>query len=196
MGSLAKSLGIGIGAAALGSFLFPETASYITGGLVGSSGASSTADALSKSSSIWSDPTVLSSGILAGTSLLSGLFGSSSQDELNQAQLAEEKRQFDLTMALKQADLQQALEIAKLQAGASRGGGDTGRSASIAANAALKQARANLIAKGAEQKAQAMQLPLAARNNQSNAAQTTGTQSGMFFNNLIANLQRPALGVS
>lgn len=138
-------------------------------------------------SSIFSNPSVVSSGILAGTSLLSGLFGDSG-DDINYAQLEEQKRQADLDMAYKTAALAQALEIAKMQA-ASQGGGGNG--AGVAAQ--LKIARANAIANNTAQKAEAMQIPLAARSQQAQTAQNTGTQSGAFFNNLISLLQAPAI---
>ncbi len=213
MGGLSKILkpvGIGLGAAALGSYLFPQTMSSITGGLLGSSATPSAAssvlgdididingdgligenaigDILNKSSpSIWSNPTVLSSGILAGTSLLGGLFGSSAEDELAQASLEEQKRQFDAKMALEQAQLAQALEIAKL-----RGGGGGGNGAAV--NAQLRIAKANLRNQVNENKAQAMQMPLQYLGNQAAAAQNTGAQQGTFFNNMAQILQSPAL---
>lgn len=198
LSSIAKPLGIGIGAAALGSLLFPQTTSMLTGGLLGNDTGTGLLSGLgatgaSQSSSIWSNPTVLSSGILAGTSLLSGLFGSSAEDaaaDLAQQRLDEEKRQFDAQLALKQQDLQNAIEIAKIQASASRAGSN---GASIAAAAALKQAKANALGQAAQNKMTALQIPLAAIANQSAAAQTAGAQSGQFFNSLIPSLQRPAL---
>lgn len=198
LSSIAKPLSIGIGAAALGSLLFPQTTSMLTGGLLGSDTGTGLLSGLGatgagQSSSIWTNPTVLSSGILAGTSLLSGLFGSSAEDaaaDLAQQRLDEEKRQFDAQLALKQADLAQALEIAKIQASASRAGSN---GASIAAAAALKQAKANALGQAAQNKMTALQIPLAAIANQSAAAQTAGAQSGSFFNGLIPSLQRPAL---
>ena len=198
LSSIAKPLGIGIGAAALGSLLFPQTTSMLTGGLLGNDTGTGLLSGLgatgaSQSSSIWSNPTVLSSGILAGTSLLSGLFGSSAEDaaaDLAQQRLDEEKRQFYAQLALKQQDLQNAIEIAKIQASASRAGSN---GASIAAAAALKQAKANALGQAAQNKMTALQIPLAAIANQSAAAQTAGAQSGQFFNSLIPSLQRPAL---
>lgn len=190
------------GSAILGSYLFPETTSYLTGGMLGSDAAGAGAsgasygDMLGKaagtSSSIWSNPTVLSSGILAGTSLLTNLFGPNTEQatiDLNKASLAEKQREFDQNQELEKAQLAQALEIAKLQSGAA------GRAAGITAAANKSIAKANLIANAASEKAKALQLPLVARKNQSDAAQTTGAQSGAFFNQLMAGLQRPALGV-
>lgn len=201
LSKLVKPLGIGLGAAALGSLLFPQTASMMTGGVLGSDsgtgllsgmGTSTALPATMQSSSVFSNPTVLSAGILAGTSLLSGLFGSNSQDEASQAALEENQRQFDATMAYKQAEMAQALELAKMQlAAGGRSGGDGG--AGIAAATALKQARANAIQNAAQQKISALQIPLAARANQMQAAQTTGAQSGDFFASIIPSLQRPAL---
>lgn len=201
-----------IGAGILGSFLFPQTTSMLTGGLLGSStgtgafgdlfgsslsSAGAAAGGAQAASSIWSNPTVLSSGILAGTSLLSGLFGTNSDEDaikLKEAELAENARQFDATLALKQADLAQAIEIAKIQAGAaSAGAGAQVASANIARDSALRQARAQLIQNTATQKGQALQIPLVARGQQADKAQTTGLQSGQFFNMLIPSLQRPAL---
>ena len=158
---------------------------FITGIFDGGSSAAS------GGSSIWSNPTVLSSAILAGTQLVSGLFGSSSEEEAAQQQADEQKRQFDATLALKQADLAQALEIAKLQIAARGGGGDGG--AGAARDAALRQARANAIGQAAQMKIAGMKLPLEAMQAQSEAAQQTGQSSGQFFNSLIPNLEAPAL---
>lgn len=148
-------------------------------------------------SSIWSNPQVVSSGILAGTSLLGGLFGGSAEEDakqLSEAQLAEQQRQFDAKLELEKAQMAQALQIAQINAGAARAGaGSAAASANIARDTALRQARANAIGQATEMKTQALQLPAAARLNQSNAAQNTGAQSGLFFNSLIPNLQRPAL---
>jgi hypothetical protein len=149
--------------------------------------ASPTAD----TSSIWSNPNVLSAGILAGTSMLSNLFGGSSADDLASQQFTESQRQFDADMAYKQAALAQQLAIAQLGQGGGGGGGDGG--AGIAARTQRDIAKANLIDKSADKKIAALQMPLEYKTNQINAAQTTGTQSGAFFNNLMAGLQRPAL---
>ena len=129
--------------------------------------------------SIWSDPTFLSSALIAGTSLLSGLFGSSAEDE--QSALARDK--FDWEKQKYDEQMAQALEIAKLQAS---GGG-------AARDAALRQTRAQLMQANAEQQAGAMQLPLAARTRQSAAAQATGEQSGQLYAQLASSLQQPAL---
>lgn len=215
MSGLSKLLGPALaigGSALLGSYLFPETTSYMTGGLMGSAG-SGIAPNLSASqnigpltsgignldlsslstpaaASIFSNPTVLSSGILAGTSLLSGLFGGSAEEEANKIALAEQQRQFDAKLALEQAQMAQALEIAKINA-ASRGGGGGGNGAAVSAQ--LKIAKANLANQYAQQKVQAKQIPLEAMANQMNAAQTTGIQSGANFNALAQILQNPAL---
>lgn len=201
------------GAALLGSYFFPETTFGATGGLLGtdpmSAGGSSFIGPLlsggtaaaTGGASIWANPTVLSSGILAGTSLLTGLFGSSAEEDnaqLMRDKLDEEKRQFDATLALKQSDMAQAIEIAKIQAGASgaaarAGAGAQVASANIGRDSALRQARASVIQNAATQKSQALQIPLAARGEQAERAQNTGLQSGIFFNSLIPNLQRPAL---
>lgn len=200
-------LGLGLGAAALGSFLFPQTTSMITGGMLGSSGTSGVGPVASgatygsmlggQSSSIFTNPTVLSAGILAGTSLLTNMFGSNAQDDaakLNEAQLAENARQFDASLALKKEELAQALQLAQLQAGAARSAGNGAvQSANIARQTALQQARAGVIGQAAQGKAQALQLPIAAGEERVNAAQTTGAQSGSFFNNLVQGLQQPAL---
>lgn len=189
---IAKPVGIGLGATALGSILFPQTAASLTGGVLGNSQGtglfSGSGDA--GGSSVWSNPTVLSSGILAGTSLLSGLFGSSAEEDayaIQQANLAEEQRQFDLRMELEKAQLAQALEIAKLQASAGSG------AAGAAAAAQRAIAKSNAIGDAANMKAQALQIPLGALQNLSNAAQTTGVKSGEFFNSLAPTLMAPAL---
>lgn len=192
---IAPAAGIAVGAGLLGSYFFPETMGAATGGIFGSS--TPAVNSLSKeTASIWANPTVLSSGILAGTSLLSGMFGQQEGDitEAGQAALDEQKRQFDLTMALKQADLAQALEIAKIQAGAAgAGSGAAVSAANINRDSQLRQAKASLINNAAQQKSQALQIPLAARSEQAERAQNTGTQSGAFFNNLMQGLQTPAL---
>lgn len=184
-----------VGAGVLGSYFFPETMGSMTGGMLGTSTAT---DALSAgaATSMWRDPSVLSAGILAGTSLLGGLFGQQEGDmtPAGQAALDEQKRQFDLTMALKQADLAQALEIAKIQAGAAgAGSGAAVSAANINRDSQLRQAKAQLINAGAQQKSQALQIPLAARSEQAERAQNTGTQSGIFYNNLMQGMQAPAL---
>lgn len=181
-------VGLAVGGTALGSFLFPETFGSITGGLLGSSSTAAPAvGAEVASNSVFSNPSVLSAGILAGTSLLSNLFGSSDQEELAQQTLAENQRQFDEELALKRESLAQALEIAKLQAGGA------GSGAAAARDAALRTAKMQVIGQAAGLKSQALQIPLAARSKQADMAQNTGVQSGMFFNSLIPNLQRPAL---
>lgn len=197
---IAKPAGLLLGGAALGGMLFPETFGGLTGGLFGASqntpgqtnllgfGVGSAEGAAG--SSVFSNPTVLSAAILSGTSLLSGLYGSSSADELSQAQLEEEKRQFDAKLALEREQLAQALEIAKIQAGGA------GSGAGAAAAAQLKIAKANAIKSAAENKAVALQLPLAGRKAKTEAAQTTGIQSGAFFNQLIPGLQRGALAAA
>lgn len=199
---IVKPAGIVLGGAALGGMLFPETFGGLTGGLFGASqstpgqtnllgfGIGGTGAAGAASSSVFSNPTVLSAAILSGTSLLSGLYGSSSADELSQAQLEEEKRQFDAKLALEREQLAQALEIAKIQAGGA------GSGAGAAAAAQLKIAKANAIKSAAENKAVALQLPLAGRKAKTEAAQTTGIQSGAFFNQLIPGLQRGALAAA
>lgn len=221
---IGKPLAIGAGAAMLGSYLFPQTTSMLTGGLLGDNGtgfsgigplasgrdyshllAGGSAASLpsgidygalagavtgGKESSIWSNPTVLSSGILAGTSLLGGLFGSSSEEDqlaLQQAQLEETKRQFDAKMGLEQQQLAQALELARIQSGGAS------RAAGISAAAQRAIAEANAIGNAATMKSQALQIPLAARENQVQAAQNTGAQSGNFFASIIPSMQRPAL---
>lgn len=190
---LSKILGIGAGLAGAyygGSYLFPETFGA-TAANIGpvASGAeyANMLDAGSKAS-VFSNPTVLSSGILAGTSLLGGLFGSSAEEEALKQQQALTQQQFDAEMAYKQAALAQALEIAKINAASGGGGGGNG--AAVAAQ--LKIARANAIANNAAQKAEAMKLPLQF-DNRAATAQNTGAQSGSFFNNLAQLLQAPAL---
>lgn len=204
MGGLSKILGgaaaVG-GAALLGSYLFPSTTSSLTGGLLGSTGttgigpvasgtdyAAMLGDVSPQASSIFSNPTVLSSGILAGTSLLGGLFGNSADEEARAAAEAEAKRQFDAKLALEQAQLLQNLEIAKINAAARGGGGGNG----AAVSAQLKIAKNAAIAANAAQRAQAMQIPLQ-YDKRAETAQNTGAQSGSFFNNLTQLLQAPAL---
>lgn len=201
---IAKPLGIGLGAAALGSVLFPQTTSMLTGGLFGSDtgtgllsggGAGGAAQyfmpgGAPEAESIWRNPTVLSSGILAGTSLLSGLFGTDQEEAnlaLKQAALDEEKRQFDAKMGLEKDQLAQAIEIARIQAGSA------GRAAGISAAAQRAIAEANAIQNAATTKAQALQIPLASREKQAEAAQNTGVQSGAFINALTPTLIRPML---
>ena len=204
---IAKPFGIGLGAAALGSVLFPETTSMLTGGLFGKDSsalggnigpvASGTDYAAmlsglgdSGGSSIWSNPTVLSSGILAGTSLLGNLFGQTDEEAvlaLKQAELEETKRQFDAKMMLEEKQLGQALELARIQSGGAA------RAAGIGAAAQRAVAEANAIGNAATMKSQALQIPLAARENQQQAAQNTGAQIQSFFANVIPSLQRPLL---
>lgn len=194
-----------LGAAALGSYLFPETTFSMTGGMLGSMGGAGANGALTATDlmaqpymtdagglgSIFSNPTVLSSGILAGTSLISGLFGSDSDmSEYQTASLAEQQRQFDAELALKQAQLAQALEIAKIQSAA---GGGASNAASITAKTNRDIARANAIGNATSMKGEALQIPLKAMENQINAAQTTGIESGRFFNALMQGLQAPAM---
>lgn len=186
LSDILKPVGIGVGAAALGGLLFPETVGSLTGGLFGASAADG-------GSSIFSNPTVLSSGILAGTSLLSGLFGSSSEEDqlaLQQSTLEEQRRQFDEKMKLEAQQLAQALQIAKINASAS---GGASNAAGITARTNRDIAKASAIGNAASQKADALQIPLKARENQIAAAQTTGSQSGQFFNQLMQGLQAPAL---
>lgn len=216
LNKILPAAGIAVGAGVLGSYLFPETMGSMSGGLLGSNpigtnpdgttmfepstSAFSIGDLFGGSSSakgsMWTDPTVLSSGIIAGTSLLQGLFGQQPGDMTmkDQATLDEEKRQFDASMALKEKDLAQALEIARIQAGAAgAGAGATVRAAGIASDSARRQAKANMINDSVTTQANALQIPLAARSKQMEAAQNTGVQSGIFFNSLIPNLQRPLL---
>lgn len=199
MGGLSKILGgaaaVG-GAALLGSYLFPSTTSSLTGGLLGSSGSNigpltsgiGHLDLGSQASSIFSNPTVLSSGILAGTSLLGGLFGNSADEAALKAQQELADKQFQANLALKQQELAMQLEIAKLNA-ASRGG-DGGAGAAVSAQ--LKIAKNAAIAANAAQKAQALQIPLQ-YDKRAETTQNTGAQSGSFFNNLTQLLQAPAL---
>ncbi len=182
------------GSALLGSYFFPETMGSVTGGMLGTSATDTPKD----STSIWSNPTVLSSSILAGTSLLSGLFGSGSQEEMQQEQfdatLAQRQAEFAANQTLEREQLAQALEIAKLQAGASGAGAAASRAnAASARDAALRQAKMQAIMNAAGMKSQAIQLPVAAIGEQAAAAQTTGIQSGNFFSNMMQSLQQPAL---
>jgi predicted esterase len=140
-------------------------------------------------SSIFQNPTVLSSGIMAGTSLLSGLFGGQAEEDALKQQQALNQQQFDAEMAYKQAALAQALEIAKINA-AGGGGGGSNQGAAIAAQ--LKIAKAKAIENAAAMKGAAMQLPLQ-YDNRAATAQNTGAQSGAYFNNLAQILQAPAL---
>ena len=186
------------GAYLLGSTLFPETfgggsaAFNLSGSNVGPTmgGVQNLDLGSAGSSSIFQNPTVLSSGILAGTSLLGGLFGGQADEDALKAQQAITQQQFDAEMAYKQAALAQALEIAKINAAASGGGGGGGQGAAIAAQ--LKIARAKAIENNAAMKAQALQLPLQ-YDNRAATAQNTGAQSGSYFNNLAQVLQAPAL---
>lgn len=197
LNKIVKPLGIAVGATVLGSYLFPQTTAQLTGGLFGDangtgalSGLGGTAAAGVGTGSIWNNPTVLSSGILAGTSLLTNLFGSNAEEDqmkLNQQQLEEQKRQFDQKMILEREQMAQALQIAKVHA-ASAGAG-----AGTAAAAQRAIAKANAIGQSTALKAQAMQVPLQARQNQAETAQNTGAQSGAFFNNMSAMLQQPAM---
>lgn len=207
-----KGAGIAVGAAALGGYLFPETMGSLTGGLfgsanpgaygpggsdlnmfgfnVGSTAAAGAGAAGGAAGGIFSNPTVLSSAILAGTSLLSGAFGSDlEQDKFDLAkqeseaamQLARDKLQLD------KDQLAQALEIAKIQAGAA------GSAASAARDTQLRIARSNARQNMTGMKYNLRQAPILAREGQRDAATTTGVQSGNFFNTLIPNLQRGAL---
>jgi len=211
---LVKPVGIGLGAAALGSILFPETTGMLTGGLLGSSASpgvggigpvadgSKYADMLNGGASIWSNPTVLSAGILAGTSLLGGLFGPEASQaeylrEQSEANAAEAKRQFDAELAYKQAALAQAKEIAMIQAGAARSASSgAGAAAKIAADAMLKKAKSDAIMQAGSMKSQALQIPLAAIDNQAKTAQNTGAQANSFFGTLASTLATPALSVA
>lgn len=198
-------IGIGIGATLLGAYLFGGGGSSLFGG--GASNIGPVASGVDYgamisgagpgATSIFSNPMVLSSGIMAGTSLLSGLFGSNAQADatkLDQAALAEKQREADMQNALAEKQLAQQLIIAKMQAGAaSAGSGAAARAAGITAAANKSIAKASAIGNAASGKAAALQIPLAARAAQANAAQTTGVQSGAFFNNLMQNLQAPAM---
>lgn len=200
LNKIVKPLGLAVGATVLGSYLFPQTTASLTGGLFGDangvgalSGIGGASAAGAGTGSIWNNPTVLSSGILAGTSLLSNLFGSSAEEDqakLNQQQLEEQKRQFDQKLILEREQLAQALQIAKIHAGSA------GAGAGAAASAQRAIAKSNAIGQAAALKAQVMQVPLQARAHQAEAAQNTGAQSGAFFNNLSASLQQPALRAS
>lgn len=205
LSKIGKPLGLAIGGAALGGMLFPETFGGLTGGLFGQSqiagqettrnlfgfdvGTLGTA-ASEGGGGIFSNPTVLSSAILAGTSLLSGIYGSTDEEDvlaLKQAELAEQQRQFDAKLALEREQLAQALEIAKIQASGA------GSGAGAAAAAQLKIAKANLIKSAADSKAKALELPLLARKSQTEASQLTGKTSADQFNALANILQQPAL---
>lgn len=140
--------------------------------------------------SIWSNPTFLSSALIAGTQLVSGLFGSSAEEEALASKNSETARQFDAELAFKEKELAQRMAIAQLQAG---GGGGGGGGASAAAAAALKQGKSAAIGNAAANKSAALQIPLAAMKDQTEAAQLTGKASGDFFNTLVGNMQRPAL---
>lgn len=140
--------------------------------------------------SLFSNPSLLSAALLSGTSLISNVFGSDLEEEkfeyqkeqneeakaLNAEQLAWEKEKFYAS-----------LEAQKAAAGAASG------AAAAARDAALRQARAQAIQNNAQMKMNAMLVPLEARRRQAEAAQNTGSQSGLFFNSLIPQLQRPAL---
>lgn len=232
MSSLSKILGgagLALGAAALGGYFFPETASSITGGLFGAEQIGQGVDGSTiyqpnsynifgydiggsgggaasvlgggggnagggGGSGFFSNPQVLSSAILAGTSLVSGLFGSDSEDK--KLKLAENQQAFENQLALDKLalakdELAQRLELAKLGGGG--GGGGAAAAAKIQADTQKRIARAQLIGESSKNRAQAMQAKVSAREGQKDAAQLTGARSGDFFNQLIPNLQRGAL---
>lgn len=189
-------LGAGLAAGAYygGSYLFPETfGATATSGIGPVASGTDYANMLgtggTAASSIFSNPTVLSSGILAGTSLLGGLFGNSAEEAALAQQQAIADKQFNAEMEFKKAQLAQQLEIAKLQLAAGGGGGG-GNGAAVAAQ--LKIAKNQAIAANAAQKAQALQIPLQF-DKRAETTQNTGAQSGSFFNNLTQLLQAPAL---
>lgn len=218
MGSFDKILkgaGVALGAAALGSYLFPQTMGSLTGGLFGTTpgaygpggsgtnffgmdfggigtataGAGAAGAIGSAGSSIFSNPTVLSSALLAGTSLVSNLFGTDYEQEKLDLDKQQIEAQIQLNkdkLALDKEQLAAQIEIAKIQAGAA------GSGAAAARDAALRQARAAAIGQSAQNRASAMQAKVNAREGQVEAAQTTGARSGDFFNMLIPNLQRGA----
>ncbi len=146
----------------------------------------------STASSIFSNPTVLSSGILSATSLLGGLFGNSATEDANALTAEEAKRQFDAKLALEQAQLAQNLEVAKLQL-AARGGGGGGGGNGAAVAAQLRIAKNNAIAQNAAQKIAALQLPGEMGQARIGTAQNTGAQSRAGFNQMASILQAPAL---
>lgn len=218
---IAKPAGIAAGATVLASILFPETMGGLTNGFLGATpvgtaadgstmfapgstnlfgfdvGSGAAAGAAGASKGFFSDPGVLSASILAGTSLISGLFGTDynkenldlqKQHEAAQEQLAQQQ------LALDKDKLAQALEIAKIQAGAAGAAANAQvAAANLARKTNLQLARSSAIGQGTQLKLNAMELPIEARNKQATAAQNTGTQSGFFFNQLIPNLQRPAI---
>lgn len=206
------------GASQLASILFPETLGFLsvfgpsTPQVTGFTGVGPIANGAqyadlinggTAAASVWSNPTVLASGILAGTSLLGGLFGpeAQNQDFLRQQateNAAEAKRQFDAKLAFEQAKLQQeaALQAQAIeaQAGAAAAAAKAQvEAAGIAADASKKNTLSAQIGQNAGLKGQALQIPLQARNNQSEAATSTGANAGNFFTNLVVGMQRPAL---
>lgn len=182
-----------------GSYAGPDASSF-GGGSTADAGAGGFLSGLfggGGGDSIWSNPTVLSSAILAGTSLFSGLFGNDSgemEQKQYEATLAENQRQFDAKMALEQQQLAQSIELAKIQAGAAGAGASASRAnAAAARDAALRQAKIQAIGEATKLKSQALTLPLEYMNEQARVAQNAGAQSGGYFSNMMQSLQQPAL---